>query len=262
MSIKNFVKAVAPSPVWEYLRRKKAKINTLLALRGYMKSSSMEGFIILDDAKEYGKTGKIFGGEQYYSQAYQDYFLDRSIFRGKEGGFFLDIGGNDPVRINNTYFFEKSRGWSGLAFEPLASQRGKWDSLRKIECLPFALGSVESEAEFCEYEDDVMSGFSDEVRYSGKVKARYKVPVRRLTGILEERGIKHVDFVSLDVEGAEIEVLKGIDFSRVDIECFTIENDKGLKKGQRIRKFMTEAGYKIKARLWLDEVWIKDRVQA
>ena len=141
----------------------------------------------------------------------------------------------------------------------MPEQRGKWAESRTTECLPYALGRTDSETEFCEYEDHYMSGFSDKVDYRGNVKSRWKVPVRRLSGILEERGIKHVDFVSLDVEGAEIEVLKGIDFSRVDIECFTIENNKGFKLEQGIRKFMTEAGYRIKAKLWLDEVWVKAR---
>ena len=117
---------------------------------------------------------------KYYSQALQDYFLDNYIFHKKHGGFFLDIGGNDPVSINNTYFFEKSRGWNGLAFEPMAEQREKWSTSRKTECLPYALGSKTGETEFCEYDDHYMSGFSDEVDYEGKVKSRYKVPVRRL----------------------------------------------------------------------------------
>lgn len=259
MSVKRFLKSVVPAPLWAYLRKRKTRMRILSAMKQYMKSSSMDGFIVLKEAEEYGKTGKIFDGEQYYSQAYQDYFLDKFIFGKKEGGFFLDIGGNDPVNINNTYFFEKNRGWNGLAFEPMPEQRGKWAASRKTECLPYALGSKDGEKEFCEYEDHYMSGFSDEVDYDGKVKSRWKVQVRRLAGILDERGIKHVDFVSLDVEGAEIEVLKGIDFSRVDIECFTIENNKGFKLEHDIRKFMTEAGYRIKARLWLDEVWVKAR---
>ena len=108
-----------------------------------------------------------------------------------------------------------------------------------------------------EYVNHGMSGLSDEVEYGGKVKARYKVPIKRLADILDERGIKHVDFVSLDVEGAEIGVLSGIDFSRVDIDCFTIENNKGWQREKRLRRFMINAGYRLKARLWLDEVWIK-----
>lgn len=257
MSVKRFLKSVAPAPLWAYLRKRKARMRILSAVKQYMKSSSMEGFIVLKEGEEYGRTGKIFDGEQYYSQAYQDYFLDKFIFCKKEGGFFLDICGNDPVKINNTYFFEKNRGWTGLAFEPMPELCGKWKDSRTAECLPYALGSIDGETEFCEYEDHYMSGFSDEVDYDGKVKSRWKVPVRRLAGILEERGIKHVDFVSLDVEGAEIEVLKGIDFSRVEIDCFIIENNKGFMRERGIRNFMTEAGYRIKARLWLDELWIK-----
>ena len=104
-----------------------------------------------------------------------------------------------------------------------------------------------------------MSGFTEDVEYTGSVRARYAVPVRRLADILSERGITHVDLVSLDVEGAEIEVLSGIDFSLVEIECFTIENNKGREREVRIRKFMKDAGYKLIARLWLDDVYVKVR---
>ena len=261
MGIKTIIKSVTPYPVWEYLRRKKQSLSMSLSMKQYLRSTGaggFNGFFVLDSEENYAKTGKVFNGEQYYSQAYQDYFLDNYIFRKKHGGFFLDIGGNDPVNINNTYFFEKSRGWKGLAFEPMTAQREKWKTSRETECLPYALGRADGEAEFCEYYDHGMSGFSKEVEYSGSVKARYKVPVRRLTDILSERGISHVDFVSLDVEGAEIDVLRGIDFSKVEIDCFTIENNKGLRRERRLRKFLREAGYRLKAKLWLDEVWLKN----
>ena len=256
MTLKSLAKKIIPASLWGRMRRMKADHRKMSVMRMYMKSSEFAAFMMLD-TKDYERTGKVFDGEQYYSQAYQDYFLDKFIFFRKEGGFFLDIGGNDPIHINNTYFFEKSRSWTGLAFEPMAFQRGKWKTSRKTECLPYALGKSSGEAEFCEYDADYMSGFSDEVDFSGSVKARYKVPVRRLSDILNERGIKHVDLVSLDVEGAEIDVLSGIDFARIDIHCFTIENNKGYEREQLIRRFMTEAGYRIKARLWLDEVWVK-----
>ena len=232
----------------------------LSVIEEYMRSTGLEGFesfVLLGNWPDLESFGKVFNGTQYYSQALQDYFLDSFIFSKKEGGIFLDIGGNDPVNINNTYFFEKSRGWSGLAFEPITAQREKWKTSRNTECLPYALGRITGEVEFCEYDAHFMSGFSEEVDYSGKVKSRYKVPVRRLADILDERGIKHVDFVSLDVEGAEIDVLQGIDFSHVEIDCFTIENNKGWQKEKRLRKFMIDAGYSIKARLWIDEVWVR-----
>ena len=146
--IKQMVKAVTPAPVWERLRQAKREHKALKLLREYMRSAEPEDFynFYLLDSKELCRKGKIFGGEQYYSQVGQDYFLDSIIFYRKQGGFFLDIGGNDPVSINNTYFFEKNRAWKGLAFEPLAEQREKWKDSRTTECLPFALGSTTGEA--------------------------------------------------------------------------------------------------------------------
>lgn len=58
-----------------------------------------------------------FGYTNFYSQCGQDFFVD-FLLNGKKDGIYLDIGGNDPIVINNTYYFEK-KGWNGLAFEPL-----------------------------------------------------------------------------------------------------------------------------------------------
>ena len=256
MSLKSFVKRVAPQPLWNYLKRKKSiyVMSQCMKLQGFPNTCIWGDW---EDITKFSGKNKIIDGEQYYSQACQDFFLDRFIFGKKRDGFFIDIGGNDPIAINNTYFFEKNRGWSGLAFEPIEHQREKWKPARKTECLPYALGSSNGETEFCEYEAHVMSGLSSAVDFDGKIVRRYKIPVRKLSDILEERGIKHVDFVSLDVEGAEIDVLSGIDFDKVNISCFTIETNKGYIKDKRIRDFMFSHGYKIRARLWLDDVYIK-----
>lgn len=245
MGIKSVIRSIVPSSLWESIKR--CRNNYVLSY--VLRSTAIPAFVLMDEDES--------DFEGYYSQARQDYVLDKYIFKQKEHGFFLDIGGNDPVIYNNTYFFEKNRGWTGLAFEPIEFQRVKWKDARKTECLPYALGNMTGEAEFCEYDTEAMSGFSKSVNYDGNVRARYNVPVRRLTDILEERGITHVDFVSLDVEGAEIDVLNGIDFGKIDIDCFTIENNKGPKKEKAVINFMKNAGYRIKAKLWLDEVWVK-----
>lgn len=166
------------------------------------------------------------------------------------------MGGNDPVYINNTYFFEKNRNWTGLAFEPMPEANEKWKKERKVECLPYAIGSEEKSVEFCEYDEDYMSGLAEKVNYEGKVKKKYTVQMRRLDTILREKGITYVDFMSLDVEGAELEVLKSIDFNEVYIYCIVLENEWGEEKEEAIRKFLVNAGFKMQARLWIDDVWI------
>ncbi len=216
--------------------------------------ADVPGLVILNP---YVKSNKIFDGIQYYSQFYQDYYLDHYIFAGKKNGVFLDVGGNNPIHINNTYFFKLNRNWSGLAFEPMPKMYSKWKEYRAIKCLPVAVGSRNGESEFCECEDDYMSGIVKTVDYNGKVSKRYKVKVLTLKSVFKKYNINHVDFMSVDVEGAELDVLNGIDFNEVVIDYIVIENNKGIEKEREIRSFLVMHRYKLKARLWIGEIWEK-----
>lgn len=254
------VKRITPKPVRDFIkckiRQRRENYRTVKLLTQYnnMCNSGVPGFIILDP---YVKTDMIFNGVQYYSQVYQDYYLDHYIFHGKEDGVFLDVGGNDPIKINNTYFFELNRRWSGLAFEPVPKMNQKWKELRKVECLQVALGAREGEMEFCEYEDDYMSGAAALVDYAGKVVNTYKVKVATMESILKRYKITHADFMTLDVEGAELDVLNGINFDEVSIDYIVIENNKGTKRESLVRKFLISHNYRLKAKLWIDEIWEK-----
>ena len=57
------------------------------------------------------KTGK-------YSQLGQDTYVLNHFFKGKKNGIYCDVGGNNPIILNNTYAFEKI-GWTGVVFEPI-----------------------------------------------------------------------------------------------------------------------------------------------
>ena len=247
MMLKRIIKTILPAGTWEKLKERKNNFVISQVCR------LAPGFVFLD---KWDKRKKyIVEQSEYFSQANQDHFLDNFIFDRKQNGFFLDIGGNDPIKINNTYFFEKYRNWNGLAFEPMPELNSKWKLSRKTECLQVALGDENSQVEFCQYENDYMSGFSDDVDYNGKIKKTYKVQVKKLSDVLAERKIFHVDFMSLDVEGAELKVLNGLDFSKFKIDYIVMENDKGIQKENVLRNFMWDKGYKLIARLWLDDVW-------
>ena len=169
--------------------------------------------------------------------------------------FFLDIGGNDPVALNNTLYFEEN-GWHGLAFEPVPRLTKKW-GVRKTECMNIALGDKRCDVEFSECAADMLSGIGIESN-SSDIK-KYTVHQERLSDVLTTRGIDNVDFVSLDVEGYEMNVLDGIDFDKVQIKCICVENcpvGKALKPNMMLRRFLAERGFQLIARLTIDDVFV------
>lgn len=203
--------------------------------------------------------------KKYHSQFGQDAFLDKIIFDGKKDGFFIDIGANHPQKLSNTLYFERL-GWEGIAFEPQPRLCKLWKARGgKTQCFNYALGDKESKVEFAEYRGDdeygSLAGVASTLGASASGE-KYWVRQRRLGNVLRELNIKEVDFVSMDVEGYEMNVLRGIDFEDVDIKCFVIENNKhrGLTEiDMGMRKFMDKKGYAFIGRIGIDDVFIKRR---
>lgn len=84
-----------------------------------------------------------------YSQAFQDLFV-LSILNGKKGGVYIEIGGSDPIQINNTYLLEKKFGWKGLSFELDIGLVDKYNSIRINKCICGDATKVDYTKEFIE----------------------------------------------------------------------------------------------------------------
>ncbi len=206
--------------------------------------------------------------EQFFSQRGQDWFLSTHIFPGVKEGLFLDIGANHPFELSNTYYFERL-GWSGIAFEPQPHIQALWKEVRKTPCLQLALGDTESEIVFNSIiadnwmhalacVDGLPAGMrilNECVECAHQVE-KINVPQKKLENVIAEYGITNIDFISIDVEGYEMNVLRGIDFSRVQIKCFIIENDATCVGSDMIRDFFKEREYVHIARLSGDDVFV------
>ena len=138
------------------------------------------------------------------------------------GGFFVEAGANDGLVQSNTALFEKTLGWNGVLVEPAPTAFELCKKNREATAYHAALVGLD-------YKDDTVVGDFDGSAM-GSVRggrlgrdAGTEVPARTLQSILDELGVSHVDFLSLDTEGFELEVLRGCDFARTSFSFMLIE---------------------------------------
>jgi FkbM family methyltransferase len=153
-----------------------------------------------------------------YSQYGEDLVID-GIIGNKQNGFFIDIGANDPTTLNNTKRFY-DRGWHGINIEPNPILFGRLTEQRPRDInLNIGLGSYNQKMPFYLVSADTLSSFnkSDARRncriFNERITGIIEIQIQTLESIfLEYVKFYKVDFLSIDVEGFELEVLQSNDW--------------------------------------------------
>jgi FkbM family methyltransferase len=178
-----------------------------------------------------GKVDTGVSREQFvsYAQNYEDVVLARAFHPDRESGFWIDVGAGDPVSESVTAAFS-DRGWSGINIEPLAREYEQLRAARPIDTnLCVALGATSGIATLFqgpERDRGASTMRSDIVASRGAEADEFtavEVPVCTLTEIVSEYVSGTVDFLKIDVEGLEHEVLMGADFTRFRPRALVIE---------------------------------------
>jgi len=183
----------------------------------------------------------------YKSQIGQDRWV-QSTLNDKRDGFFIELGATDGVSLSNTFFFEKERGWNGICIEPNPAYHLELVKNRKSRiCLHCVSDKDNNEIEF-----SVCGPASGAVSTAGPFTNSdqiIKVKTKTMKTILEDYNApKIIDYLSLDVEGHEYEVLKNFPFDEYKIRCLTVEHNEphvGPEMRLRLRALLETNGYRF-----------------
>lgn len=210
---------------------------------------------------------------EYYSQFKQDKYVNETFFKNKKNGIFVDIGAYDGITINNSLYFEKNLGWSGICIEPIPEVFEKLSKTRKCLCYNNCISNTNETVSFLVTHGTVeniemLSGIIDKYdpQHIGRINSELrqcegftevlKIQAIRLNDLLDEQGLYHIDFLSLDTEGGELQILKSIDYDRFDIDVITVENN---YSSIEFRQFLRSKGYRFVTALGCDEIYKKNQ---
>ncbi|MFA6476203.1 MAG: FkbM family methyltransferase [Candidatus Paceibacterota bacterium] len=201
-----------------------------------------------------------FLGSEKYSHPYSGHEAFLKYIQ-KKNGFFVQCGGYDGYSNDPSYYLEKFKGWTGIMAEPIPplshlcqknrknskvvqsacvafSHQGKTTSFMDCSAMSFVKGSIENSVDWIKASESCQD-----------IKCReIIVPARTIQSIIDDQiadgGDKKIDLFIADVEGYELEVLKGLDFLKNSPTYILVEiqNDDKL---QRISDFLSPQGYKL-----------------
>ena len=185
------------------------------------------------------------------SQLRQDLFV-LSELNFKRKGFFVEFGATNGFDISNSYLLETKFDWNGILAEPAKKWHNELKKNRKANietnCVWSETGKEIDFNEVSETELSTINKFSsgDEHEHIRKNGKKYKVNTISLNDLLHKyMAPKLIDYLSIDTEGSEYEILKNFDFNNHKFKVITCEHNLN-KNREKIFTLLTQNGYKRK----------------
>jgi len=205
---------------------------------------------------------EVAGLIEYHSQLGQDRWIVQCVFPGVENGYFVDVGSGDGVRISNTKVLE-DLGWNGICIDPFPSNvENRTCSVFKEVVYDKAGHKVHFRAagDFGGIEEHLgMWKEAEEVKEAKVVE----FTTTTLDEILARANApEFIHYMSIDIEGAELEALRGFSFSKYNVGALTVEHNYEEPKRSQIRKLLESKGYRLAKAVNVDDWYVFDRSRA
>jgi FkbM family methyltransferase len=194
-----------------------------------------------------------------YSQEGEDIIL-RRLFGNQTKGFYIDVGAHHPKCLSNTYFFYK-QGWRGINIDAMPGSMKLFKELRPRDInIEQAVSDKKEILTYYIFNEPAFNGFSKELSNRRNGLGNYRivselkletVPLREILDNYLPTG-QSIDFLSVDVEGLDLEVLRSNDWQRyrpnlVIVEAIGTKFDEVLQS--ELYDFLSSKGYQLFAKL-------------
>jgi len=187
-----------------------------------------------------------------YSQEGEDLLLDY-IFKGKNDGFYIDIGAHHPKRFSNTYLFYK-KGWRGINIDATPGSMRLFRKYRfKDINLEYAISDKSEQLTFYLFNEPALNTFNKKYADKYLKKPHYKIIAKKLIKTQTVNSVlakypppKTIDFMSIDVEGYDEKVIKSLNLSKYKPKIILIESaDNNIENvlNSKINKFLHKYHY-------------------
>lgn len=208
-----------------------------------------------------------YRGKVSYSQCGEDLIVAFLLLETLKirSPYYLDIGAHHPIHLSNTYLFYR-QGCEGVCVEPDPALCKKIRRIRKRDvCINAGIGTEKKDRAdfyvlsartlntFSKYEADAQVRTSDH-----RIENVIQIPLAPVNQIIEDHFKSCPNYISLDTEGMDLEILKAFDFERFRPEVFCVETltHPHLRKVTEIDALMREKGYTTYADTFINTIFV------
>lgn len=185
----------------------------------------------------------------FYSQLGQDQWVLSQLGQ-KKNGFFVELGACDGLYYSNSLYFERNLEWDGICIEPNDNYFQQLKMNRKC-FISNELVSSENDVKVEFILDKAVSSINDETKGPFTTNNGTNIVMKttyKLDTILDKfNAPRIIDYLSLDVEGNEYEILRTFNFDKYKFRCMTVEHNSphiGDTLQKKIRELLTTNGYR------------------
>ena len=201
-----------------------------------------------------------------YSQINQDINLI-NFYKEKENGYFVDIGAHDGIYLSNSYLLEKRYNWRGicaeaqpLVYENLLKNRGNM-----ICHMDAVYHTSDLWIEFAIADNDVLSGISDYLdKHKDEVLTNNKIISCKTISLLDLLDLynapRFIEYLSIDTEGSEYEILKVFEFDKYTFGYIDIEHNYEIIKREKIKELLENNNYIYVGENQFDDTYIHSSI--